>query len=442
MLAESLNAVLARRGIHYAWVVAFLTFLTMLTTAGAMGLPGALILPLHTEYGWSTATISSALALRIMLFGLMAPFSAALIGRFGLRAVITTAVVLISAGLLLATAMTAFWQLLLLWGVVVGLGTGMTAMVLGATVANRWFVKNRGLVLGLLTASGATGQLAFLPLATLLVQHVGWRAAVVPTVVACVVVAGLVALFMCDRPERLGLGAYGEDPAAAVAHAAVEAEVAGQQGPVARAFGGLREAARVPAFWALFATFFICGLSTNGLIQSHFISFCADYGLGETDAASVLAMMGIFDFFGTVASGWLSDRVDNRWLLFWYYGLRGLSLLWLPHSTFTFYGLSIFAMFYGLDWIATVPPTVRLTGKVFGREKAPLVFGWIFTAHQIGAAVATYGAGAARTGLSTYLPAFYAAGAMCLVAALVALAADRRQGPKPEEATFPEPLRA
>ncbi len=338
MLAEHLNAVLARRGIHYAWVVAALTFLTMLTTAGAMGLPGALILPLHAEYGWSTATISSALALRIMLFGLMAPFSAALLSRFGLRAIITTAVVLISAGLLLATAMTAFWQLLLLWGVVVGLGTGMTAMVLGATVANRWFVKNRGLVLGLLTASGATGQLVFLPLATVLVQHVGWRAAVVPTVLACAAVAGLVALFMCDRPERLGLGAYGEEPAAAAAHAAAEADVAGQQGPVARAFGGLREAARVPAFWALFATFFICGLSTNGLIQSHFISFCADYGLGETDAASVLAMMGIFDFFGTVASGWLSDRVDNRWLLFWYYGLRGLSLLWLPHSTFTFYG--------------------------------------------------------------------------------------------------------
>ena len=442
MLAEHFNAVLARRGIHYAWVVAALTFLTMLTTAGAMGLPGALILPLHREYGWSTAAISSALALRIMLFGLMAPFSAALLTRFGLRAVITAAVVLISAGLLLATAMTTFWQLLLLWGVVVGLGTGLTAMVLGATVANRWFAKNRGLVLGLLTASAATGQLAFLPLATVLVQHVGWRAAVMPTVVACAVVAGLVALFMCDRPERLGLVAYGEDPAAAAAEPAAQLAMADQQGPVARAFSVLHEAAQVPAFWALFATFFICGLSTNGLIQSHFISFCADYGLGETDAASVLAMMGIFDFFGTVASGWLSDRVDNRWLLFWYYGLRGLSLLWLPHSTFTFYGLSLFAMFYGLDWIATVPPTVRLTGKIFGREKAPLVFGWVFTAHQIGAAVATYGAGAARTGLSTYLPAFYAAGAMCLVAALVALAADRRRQPTTAAPTHPEPLRA
>ncbi len=427
MLARRLNTLLARRGIHYAWVVALLTFLTMLTTAGAMGLPGALILPLHAEYGWTTATISSALALRIMLFGLMAPFSAAFLLRFGLRAVIVAAVALISTGLLLATAMTAFWHLLVLWGVVVGLGTGLTAMVLGATVANRWFAKSRGLVLGLLTASAATGQLAFLPLATLLVERVGWRAAVFPTVAACAAVAALVALFMADRPEDLGLGAYGEAPPAPDAASARPAT--GGPGPVRRAFAILREAAGAPAFWALFGTFFICGLSTNGLIQSHFISFCADYGLGETEAASVLAMMGVFDFIGTVASGYLSDRFDNRWLLFWYYGLRGLSLLWLPHSSFSFYGLSVFAMFYGLDWIATVPPTVRLSAKLFGREKGPLVFGWVFTGHQIGAAVATYGAGAARTGLQSYLPAFYGAGAMCLLGALIVLAAggNRRE---------------
>ncbi len=434
MLALRLNNILARRGIHYAWVVAALTFLTMLTTAGAMGLPGALILPLHGEYGWSTATISSALALRIMLFGLMAPFSAAFMMRFGLRAVIVAAVALISAGLLLATAMTAFWHLLVLWGVVVGLGTGLTAMVLGATVANRWFVKSRGLVLGLLTASAATGQLAFLPLATLLVEHVGWRAAVFPTVAACVVVAVLVALFMADRPEALGLGAYGEDaPAPGAVRTA--AEPAGP-GPVTRAFAVLGEAVHVPAFWALFGTFFICGLSTNGLIQSHFIAFCADYGLKETDAASVLAMMGVFDFVGTVLSGWLSDRFDNRWLLFWYYGLRGLSLLWLPSSSFSFYGLSLFALFYGLDWIATVPPTVRLSAKLFGREKGPLVFGWVFTGHQIGAAVATYGAGVTRTGLGNYLPAFYAAGAMCLVGALVALATGERRRPDLQPVTI------
>ena len=419
MLARRLNALLARRGIHYAWVVAVLTFLTMLTTAGAMGLPGALILPLNAEYGWSTATISSALALRILLFGLMAPFSAAFILRFGLRAVIVCAVALISAGLLLATMMTSFWHLLVLWGVVVGLGTGLTAMVLGATVANRWFGKNRGLVLGLLTASSATGQLAFLPLATMLVERVGWRAAVFPTVVACVAVAALVGLFMVDRPQDLGLGAYGED-----APRPGEATAPGTEGPgpVRRALLTLRDAAGVPAFWALFATFFICGLSTNGLIQSHFISFCADFQLGETDAASVLAMMGIFDFFGTVASGWLSDRFDNRWLLFWYYGLRGLSLLWLPHSTFTLYGLSTFALFYGLDWIATVPPTVKLAAQAFGKERAGMVFGWIFAAHQLGAATAAYGAGLTRTLLLTYNPALYTAGAACLVAAVAVMA--------------------
>ncbi len=423
MPSDALAAALARRGIHYGWVVAALTFLTMLTTAGAMGLPGALILPLNGEFGWSTAAISSALALRIMLFGLMAPFSAALMNRFGPRAVIAAATVLISSGLLLATLMTSFWQLMVLWGVIVGLGTGLTAMVLGATVANRWFVRRRGLVLGLLTASGATGQLAFLPLATLLVARVGWRAALYPTVGACVLVAVLVILFMRDRPEDLGLIAYGED--AAVAGAAPPRPPSSN--PVGAAFAVLFDAGRSPAFWALFSTFFVCGLSTNGLIQSHFIPFCADYGMAPTEAASVLAMMGVFDFVGTVASGWLSDRVDNRWLLFWYYGLRGLSLLWLPSSAFTFFGLSIFAMFYGLDWIATVPPTVRLSTQLFGRERGALVFGWVFTGHQLGAAVAVLGAGGSRTALATYLPAFYAAGLMCLVAALIALTARAKR---------------
>ncbi len=416
MLADRLDGLLRARSIHYAWVVVVLTFLTMLVTAGAMGLPGALMLPLNSEFHWSIADISSALALRIALFGLMAPFSAAFMNRFGLRAVITTAVVLIAGALLLATTMTAYWQLLVLWGIVVGVGTGLTAMVLGATVANRWFVKRRGLILGLLTASSATGQLVFLPLATIVVSHWGWRMAVFPTVGACGVVGLLVILFMRDRPSDLRLAAYG-DPTGAV----VPASAGAGSDPIRQALAALGMAAKVPAFWALFATFFICGLSTNGLIQSHFIAFCADYGLPGTEAASVIALMGLFDFFGTIMSGWLSDRFDNRWLLFWYYGLRGLSLLWLPHSSFTFYGLSIFALFYGLDWIATVPPTVGLANKVFGRASGAMVFGWIFTGHQLGAAFATFAAGQARTSLATYLPAFYAAGAACLIAALVAL---------------------
>lgn len=325
--------------------------------------------------------------------------------------------------------MTAFWHLMVLWGILVGIATGLTASVMAATVANRWFIKRRGVVVGLLAASNATGQLVFLPLATRLVADGGWRSAVIPTVIACAVTGVLVALLMKDRPEDVGQRAYGEDPAAPQA---VVPQPAGN--PIARAFSVLGEAARVPAFWALAGTFFVCGLSTNGLIQQHFISFCADYGMAATAAASVLAMMGLFDFAGTLGSGWLSDRVDNRWLLFVYYGLRGLSLLWLPHSDFSFYGLSIFAAFYGLDWIATVPPTVRLASRIFGREKGPLVFGWIFTSHMIGAAVAAFGAGLVRTDFATYLPAFYAAGVMCLVAALLSLAADVRGSRQPASA--------
>ncbi len=415
MLAKTVSARLDRWGIHYGWVVVAVTFVTLLTTAGAMGLPGALILSLNKEYGWGTAEISSALALRLALFGLMGPFSAALIERYGVRNIVLSAVLLITTGLLGALAMTKLWHLLLLWGLVVGVGTGLTALVLGAIVSSRWFVRHRGLVLGMLTASSATGQLVFLPLAAWLVQHVGWRAAVIPSIAGLGVAALLVILFMRDRPSDLGLAALGE-PAGAAPQRAPE-----QKSAISQAFGTLGLASGSSTFWILFATFFICGLSTNGLIQTHFIPLCADFGMPEVEAASALAMMGVFDFVGTIASGWLSDRYDNRWLLFWYYGLRGLSLLYLPSSTFSFYGLSLFAMFYGLDWIATVPPTVKLTAATFGREKAGIVFGWIFAAHQIGAATAAFGAGFTRSELMTYIPAFYTAGAACLVAAALAL---------------------
>lgn len=420
MFASLVAPALARRNIHYGWVVVAVTFLTMLTTAGAMGLPGALILSLHQEFQWEISAISAALGLRIALYGFMAPFSAALIERYGVRNIVVTAVILISAGLMGARLMTELWQLMVLWGVIVGLGTGMTAMVLGAIVSSRWFTARRGLVMGLLTASSATGQLAFLPLAAWLVSEFGWRAAVLPSIGGLLLAGLLVVLFMRDRPSDVGLAPVGEKPGIAPQVAPVRKNAFGQ------AFAVLGEASGTRTFWMLAGTFFICGLSTNGLVQTHFISLCADFGMAEVDAASTLALMGVFDFFGTILSGWLSDKYDNRWLLFWYYGLRGLSLLFLPMSEFSFYGLSIFAMFYGLDWIATVPPTVRLAGNRFGREKAGVVFGWVFAAHQVGAAVAAYGGGLSRTELSTYLPAFYAAGAMCLVASLLAIAIRRR----------------
>jgi len=424
MISNQIAAALGRRNIHYGWVMVAVTFFTALVTAGTVGAPGVFIVPLQQEFGWSTAEISSALSIRFVLFGLMAPFAAALLNRYGLRNITLLAQVIVVSALLASLAMTKIWHLVLLWGFVIGIGTGMTALVLGATIATRWFVARRGLVVGVLTASTATGQLVFLPLLASLTERLGWRTALALVCCALAVSATAVLLLMRDRPSDLGLRPFGDKGSEPItAPAPVTTPI------LAAALGTLRDAARVPVFWMLFATFFICGASTNGLIQVHLIPMCLDFGIPQVHAASLLAAMGIFDFFGTIVSGWLSDRYDNRWLLFWYYGLRGLSLLFLPFTDFSFYGLSLFAMFYGLDWIATVPPTVRLTAQRFGAERANLVFGWVFAAHQLGAGTAAFGAGLSRTLLQSYLPAFFTAGALCVLAALLALAIARQ--PKP-----------
>jgi MFS family permease len=425
MISNRLAAALARRNIHYGWVMVGVTFLAALISAGSVGAPGVFIVPLQREFGWSTAEISSALSIRFILFGLMAPFAAALLNRYGLRNVTLTAQLIVVSALVASLAMTKVWQLVLLWGVVIGIGTGMTALVLGATIATRWFATRRGLVVGIMTASVATGQLVFLPLLASLTERFGWRIGLGCMCVMLCVSAFAVLMVMCDRPSDVGLRPFGDTGSAPLPAPPANA------GPiVAAALGTLREVSKSPVFWALFMTFAICGASTNGLVQVHLIPMCMDFGIPQVQAASLLAAMGVFDFFGTIMSGWLSDRFDNRWLLFWYYGLRGLSLIYLPYSDFTFYGLSLFAMFYGLDWIATVPPTVRLTAQRFGAERANLVFGWIFAGHQIGAGAAAFAAGLSRTLLLSYLPAFFAAGALCIVAALIALSISR-PAPKP-----------
>jgi sugar phosphate permease len=330
--------------------------------------------------------------------------------RYGLRRIICIALSLVALGLLLATHMTRLWQLFVLWGLVLGVGTGLTALVMGATVANRWFDRRRGLVLGILTASSATGQLIFLPIGAWLIEHHGWRMAVVPVVASCLAVAALALCLMRERPQDLGLAPFGAEPAP-------RADAGAWHPGFAEPLRVLAAVSRSAPFWVLCGTFFVCGLSTNGLIQTHFIALCGDYGLAAVPAASVLAMIGAFDFVGTIMSGWLSDRFDNRKLLFWYYGLRGLSLFWLPHSEFTLYGLSLFALFYGLDWVATVPPTVKLASAYFDRQRGAMIFGWIFAGHQLGSAAAAYGAGLTRTVLLTYTPALYAAGGACMLAA-------------------------
>lgn len=418
-ISNRIAANLQARDIHYGWVVVATTFLVMLATAGAMGSAGVLIDPLKAEFGWTTAQISTALSLRLVLFGLVGPFAAAFMSYFGLRKVISFAVIMIATGVTASMFVTEVWQLVLVWGVIVGLGTGMTALVLGAIVATRWFEKRRGLVVGLLTASMATGQLIFLPLLANVTERIGWRPALSIVVAALLIAFVLIRLLMRDRPADVGLALYGSgaDPGPVT----TPQSDSGLGAMLASPLVALREAAASTTFWALFASFFICGFSTNGLIQTHWISLCGDYGIAPTGAASMLALVGAFDLAGTLLSGWLSDRFDNRVLLFWFYSLRGLSLMYLPFSDFSVVALSIFAVFYGLDWVATVPPTVKLTAERFGAEKSGLVFGWIFTGHQLGAASAAYLAGASRTGLATYSPAIFAAGALCIVAALLML---------------------
>ncbi len=428
--SNRLAANLRARNIHYGWAVIAATFLTMLATAGAMGSAGVMIGPLQQEFGWSNADISSALAVRLVLYGLMGPFAAAFMNRFGVRKVVTAALIMISVGLLGSLLMREVWQLVLLWGVIVGLGTGTTALVLGATVATRWFSARRGLVVGMLTASNATGQLIFLPLLASLSTALGWRAALI--FVLAVLMLALAAGHAADaqlsercRPAGLWRDRAGAAPGAAAwpRHAA---DVA-----AGRAARGCRHPyflGAVPHLLCLRAQHQRPDPDPLDLAVRRFRRAAGrrrQHAGGDRHASISPAPS---------RSGWLSDRYDNRWLLFMFYSLRGLSLIYLPFSDFNFYSLSIFAVFYGLDWVATVPPTVKLAAERFGRERASLTFGWIFAGHQLGAATAAFGAGATRTEFATYLPALYIAGTFCLFAALLVMTLGRRANPTPAAA--------
>src|SRR5260221_2578335 len=415
----SITQTFASRDIHYGWIVVAVTFGALLTTAGAMSMPGLLLVPLQTEFGWSNATISTALSLRMVVFGLMAPFAAALMVRIGLRAIMLSALTITTAGIGLTAFVSQPWQLTLLWGLVVGGGTGLTALVLGATVANIWFYEKRGLVIGLMTASSASGQLLFMPAFARIDELFGWRAVVVTVTATLAILVPIVALLMRNRPSDVGLKAYGEP-------VSISPSKASTGNPLVASLKALQAAVQTRDFWLLSFGFFLCGCSTNGLIGTHLIAACSDFGYTATLAAGLLAAMGAFDLFGTVGSGRLSDKFDNRVLLCIYYVLRGISLLYLPHALATdLVSLSLFAAFYGLDWFATLPPTIRLTTDRFGRALGPLVFGWMFVAHQLGAALAALGAGWTRTLDGTYIPAFAISGALCVVAGIASLLINR-----------------
>mgnify|MGYP002628704863 FL=1 len=398
------------RSAHYAWVIFVVAFITLLGAAGFRSTPGILIDPLGKEFGWSRATVATAVSINVLLFGFIGPFAAALQLRYGLRKVTITALAIISSGALATTQMTHPWHLYILWGGVVGVGSGCMATVFASTVASRWFVKRRGLVTGALTAASASGQLVFLPLLSRIAEQSGWRWVGVVIALCALAVIPVVFLFLRNSPADIGLLPYGASDDFVFATTL--------ENPIRSAFNAFRDAKSDGTFWLLWGSFFVCGFSTNGLIQTHFISAAQDHLLVASVAAGYLALIGGFDVIGTIFSGWLTDRSDPTKLLLVYYLLRGLSLLVLdPMLNMKGWGLLGFMMFYGLDWVATVPPTVALCAQRFGPQRGPLVYGWVFAGHQVGAAVAAFGAGYLRDVTGSYKSSFIISGTGCLIAA-------------------------
>lgn len=387
-----------------------------MATAGFRSAPSVLILPLEEAFGWGRDGISLAVSINVLLYGLTAPFAAALMERFGIKRVVMVALATVGSGALLTIFMNSLWQLIALWGFVVGVGTGSMALVFAASIVNRWFVERKGLVIGALTAAAATGQLIFLPTLSTFAITYGWKSVSITVGIAALVMVPLIYILLPERPSDIGVRPFGaqEDWQA-------PSQIKGKA--AALAVNTLREAVRVKNFWYLVISFFVCGLSTSGLIGTHFIPAAHDHGMMEVAAASLLALIGVFDVVGTLFSGWLTDRIDPRKLLFFYYFLRGLSLFLLPSILFATVHPStlFFVIFYGLDWVATVPPTILLCRTVLGPERATVVYGWVFAAHQIGGSIAAFGAGVARVKFGDYAVAFYASGIACLLVSLLVL---------------------
>ena len=405
-----------QKRIHPAWIAAGITWFTLVASAGYRSAPSVLIVPLEDSFGWSRSQISLAISINILLYGLTAPFAAALMERFTVRKVVMSALTAVSIGAFLTIFMSKPWHLILLWGAVVGIATGSMALVFAATIASRWFMQRRGLVVGALTAAAATGQLIFLPLLSKLAMDHGWKSVSITIAASAAIVIPLIWWGLNEHPQDIGHKPYGA-PADWVAPEKIQGHAA------KNAINALREGSKRKDFWLLFGTFFICGLSTNGLIGTHFIPAAHDHGMGEVVAASLLAMIGVFDVVGTIFSGYLTDRIDSRKLLFAYYSLRGISLMILPSILFASVHPStlVFVIFYGLDWVATVPPTIALCRTVLGPQSGTVVYGWVFTGHQIGASVAALGAALLRVKFGDYAASFYIAGFLCLIASIAVL---------------------
>ncbi|WP_026576708.1 MFS transporter [Bacillus sp. UNC438CL73TsuS30] len=421
--------------IHYSWFILAITFFSIIAAGIVMSSSGVFIDPFEKEFGWDRSVIALAFAISMFLYGISGPFMAALLNVIGLKKMMIASMATLLTGILLTFIMNQSWQMIIIWGIMIGLGSSLFLTVLSPYVANHWFEKRRGLAVGILTASSATGQLILLPVLATIIDHYSWRPAIGLMMILSIIMLLIILLFMKNKPKDVGILPYGLE------EEIQESNEGPKENPIVIAFKGLLEAVKVKEFWLLSGSFFICGLSTSGLIGTHFVSYCISFGIPLVTAASFLSFMGIFNLVGTTLSGWLSDRFDNRWLLFWYYGFRGASLLLLPYAlnqgSTTM--LVIFTVFYGLDWIATVPPTISISRQIFGTTKSGIVYGWIYASHQVGAATAAYGGGLIYKFFNTYTWAFFLAGLFCLLASLFVIIIKKQhssQLPKEEIMTL------
>ncbi|MDQ6599031.1 MFS transporter [Bacillus salipaludis] len=421
--------------IHYSWFILAITFFSIIAAGIVMSSSGVFIDPFEKEFGWDRSEIALAFAISMFLYGISGPFMAALLNVIGLKKMMIASMATLLIGIILTFIMNQSWQMILIWGIIIGLGSSLFLTVLSPYVANHWFEKRRGLAVGILTASSATGQLILLPVLATIIDHYSWRPAIGLMMILSIIMLLIILLFMKNKPKDVGILPYGLE------EEIQESNEGPKENPIVIAFKGLFEAVKVKEYWLLSGSFFICGLSTSGLVGTHFVSYCISFGIPLVTAASFLSFMGIFNLVGTTLSGWLSDRFDNRWLLFWYYGFRGASLLLLPYAlnegSTTM--LVIFTVFYGLDWIATVPPTISISRQIFGTTKSGIVYGWIFASHQVGAATAAYGGGLIYKFFNTYTWAFFLAGVFCLLASLFVIIIKKQhssQLPKEEIMTL------
>ncbi|MDQ0271410.1 MFS transporter [Cytobacillus purgationiresistens] len=413
------------RRLHYSWIVLIIVFFSIIVAGITRSSSGVFIIPFEADFGWERSKISLAIAISLFIYGISGPFMGAIVQIIGIKRMMLLSMGTLMAGLAFTFLMSETWHLILIWGIIIGLGSSLFLTVLSPIIANKWFVKRRGLAVGILTASTATGQLVLLPVLAYIIDRYNWQYAVAMILFLSAVSFIILFFLMKESPMAIGTMPYGE-----VKDTMESKAVKSGNNPFIIAFTALGEAIKAKEFWLLAGSFFVCGLSTSGLIGTHFVSYCVGFGIAVVTAASMLSFMGIFDLVGTTLSGWLSDRIDNRWLLFWYYSLRGLSLLLLPFALYegSYVLLIIFSIFYGMDWIATVPPTINITRNIFGLEKSVIIYGWIFAAHQAGAAVAAFGGGIIFERFASYTYAFIGAGVLCFVASLFVIIIKKEKG--------------